>query len=71
MVTYIFEEFLLGKYKKIKFCKRTNENQTTEYIIQNPIIKLEKGEGFSFSDYLFLDYNNQNLLNVLDWGAKK
>ena len=68
LIDYIYDE-IFGEIKEIIFPKRTNKNQTTQYIIQNPNIKLVKkriNEFFELSEYLFLEYKNQDLKDLKD-----
>ena len=67
LIEHIYNE-IFGKISEEIIWERSNENQTTQYIIQNPnIIYLKKIKNSeNYLTYLCLEYNGINLLELKD-----
>ena len=61
---------IFGNISEDIFWERTNENQTTQYIIQNPNFsyskKIKDKDKDNILKYLYLEYNGRNLLELKD-----
>ena len=61
LIEYIFDEIFGENYEKVYFGERKYEFQTTQDVIQNPIIEIIKFRENDYSDYLFLEYKGKDL----------
>ena len=63
LISIIFGYIFFISGYKFETYKRTHENQTTDYIVKNPIIFETDGECISRKTFL-LEYKNKNLLDL-------
>ena len=64
IISTIYWQLFYSSFKKEKH-KRTEKNQTTEYIIKNPIYEIDSEEcPFKYSNFLYLEFNNMNISNA-------
>lgn len=61
LIEYIFDDIFGEIHEKVYIGERKYEYQTTQEIIQNPIIEYIKIRKNDYSDYLYLEYNGKNL----------
>ena len=71
IISNIYWQLFYSSFKKEEH-KRIESNQTTEYIIKNPIYIMDKEDcPFQYSNFLYLEYNNRDMLiSVGDTGKK-
>lgn len=61
IISNIYYQLFSSIFKKEEH-KRTESNQTTEFIIKNPIYVMDKEDcPFEYSNFLYLLYNNQDI----------
>ena len=69
LIDYIFDEIFGELVQKIIW-ERQDKNQTTEDIIQNPIIEYKRSRKNDYSDVLFLEYKGKNLNELMNKTCK-
>lgn len=66
ILSNIFWQLFYSAFKKEEH-KRTESNQTTEYIIKNPIYIMDQEDcPFQYSNFLYLEFNKQDILASVD-----
>jgi hypothetical protein len=62
IISKIYWQLFSSIFKK-EVHKRTENNQTTEYIIKNPLYEIDNEDcPFQYSNFLYLEYNNKDML---------
>ena len=69
MINYIFDE-IFGEIHEKLIWERTDKSQTTKDVILNPKIEYLKIRENDYSNYLYLEYKNENLLDSKDIPCK-
>ena len=61
IISRIYWQLFYSSFKKEKHM-RTERNQTTEYIIKNPVYEMDSEEcPFHYSNFLYLEFNNNDI----------
>ena len=61
IISRIYWQLFYSSFKKEKHM-RTERNQTTEYIIKNPVYEMDSEEcPFHYSNFLYLEFNNKDI----------